>query len=142
MTSEPSDGPDIDAITRYITETYPETVIAHAEGATFFSLDKSHWPNFATIVTGEAFDDGSNLSRPGVFRLNIGALSRETFQRLVGGVSDPDLTELDRLLPHPVYARQRWVAILNPRRALLRGDRQAAPRPRPATVSPPGASGR
>ena len=114
MTSEPSDGPDTDAITRYITETYPETVIAHAEGATFFSLDESHWPNFATIVTGEAFDDGSNLSRPGVFRLNIGALSRETFQRLVGGVSDPDFTELDRLLPHPVYAKQRWVAILNP----------------------------
>jgi len=114
MTSEPSDGPDADAITWYITETYPETVIAHAEGATFFSLDESHWPNFATIVTGEAFDDGSNLSRPGVFRLNIGALSRETFQRQVGGVSDPDLTELDRLLPHPVYARQRWVAILNP----------------------------
>ena len=70
MTSEASDGPDADAITRYITETYPDTVIAHAEGATFFSLDESHWPNFATIVTGEAFDDGSNLSRPGVFRLN------------------------------------------------------------------------
>ena len=114
MTSEPSDGPDTDAIARYITETYPETVIARAEGATFFSLDESHWPNFATIVTGEAFDDGSNLSRPGVFRLNIGALSRETFQRLVGGVSEPDFTELDRLLPHPVYAKQRWVAILNP----------------------------
>jgi hypothetical protein len=114
MTSERSDGPDADAIARYITEMYPETVIARAEGATFFSLDESHWPNFATIVTGEAFDNGSNLSRPGVFRLNIGALSRETFHRLVGGVSEPDFTELDRLLPHPVYGKQRWVAILNP----------------------------
>ena len=114
MTSLPSDGPDVDAITRYITETYPDTFIARAEGATFFSLDGSHWPNFATIATGEAFDDGSSLSRPGVFRLNIGALSRETFRHLVGGVSDPDFTVLDRLLPHPVYAKQRWVAILNP----------------------------
>ena len=33
-------GPGPDAITRYITETYPETVIARAEGATFFSLDE------------------------------------------------------------------------------------------------------
>jgi hypothetical protein len=114
MTSEPSDGPEADAITGYISETYPDAVIGHDEGATFFSLDDSHWPNFATIVTGEAFDDGSDLSRPGVFRLNIGALSRETFQRLVGGVSEPDFTELDRLLPHPVYAKQRWVAIVNP----------------------------
>jgi len=114
MTSEPSDGPDADAITGYITETYPDAVIGHAQGATFFSLDESHWPNFATIVTGEAFDDGSNLSRPGVYRLNIGALSRETFQRMLGGVSDPEFTELDRLLPHPVHAKQRWVAILNP----------------------------
>ena len=114
MTSEPSDGPDADAISGYITETYPDAVIGHAEGATFFSLDESHWPNFATIVTGEAFDDGSNLSRPGVFRLNIGALSRDTFQRVVGDLADPDFTELDRLLPHPVYAKQRWVAILNP----------------------------
>ena len=65
-------------------------------------------------MTGEAFDDGSNLSRPGVFRLNIGALSRETFRRLVGDLADPDFTELDTLLPHPVYAKQRWVAILNP----------------------------
>jgi hypothetical protein len=43
-------GPDPDTITRYITETYPETVIARAMNATFFSLDDSHWPNFATIV--------------------------------------------------------------------------------------------
>ena len=114
MTPTDLPGPGPDAITRYITETYPDTVVAHAEGATFFSLDESHWPNFATIVTGEAFDDGSNLSRPGVFRLNIGALSRDTFQRLVGDLADPDFTELDRLLPHPVYAKQRWVAILNP----------------------------
>ncbi len=140
MTLEPADGPDPDAIIRYITETYPETVIARAEGATFFSLDESHWPNFATIVTGEAFDDGSNLSRPGVFRLNIGALSRETFQRLVGDLADPDFTELDRLLPHPLYAKQRWVAILNPSAALLRGDRQAAPRRDPRACRGPAES--
>ena len=82
--------------------------------ATFFSLDPRHWPNFSTIVTTDEHDDASNLSRNGVFRLNVGALSRETFARLVGGMEAPDFTELDRILPHPVYARQRWVSILNP----------------------------
>ena len=114
MTSTDLPGPGPDAITRYITETYPDAVVARAEGATFFSLDELPWPNFATIVTGEAFDDGSNLSRPGVFRLNIGALTRDTFLRLVGDLADPDFNELDTLLPHPLYAKQRWVAILNP----------------------------
>jgi len=27
---------------------------------------------------------------------------------------DPDHTSFDRLLPHPVYAKQLWVSILNP----------------------------
>ena len=121
MTPTDLPGPGPDAITRYITETYSDAVVASAEGATFFSLDESHWPNFATIVAGEAFDDGSNLSRPGVFRLNIGALARDTFLRLVGDLADPDFTELDRLLPHPLYAKQRWVAILNPSQGSFEG---------------------
>jgi hypothetical protein len=48
-----------------------------------------------------------------VFRLNIG-VGRQTFDRLVGGVTDPDYTVFDQVLPHPVYARQRWISILNP----------------------------
>ena len=113
---QPSQGsaPDPDAITRYIIDTWPETIIAEAMNARFFSLDERHWPNFATIVTTDEHDQASNLSRPGVFRLNVGTLSRETFARLVGHVADPDYTELDRVMPHPVYARQRWVSILNP----------------------------
>jgi hypothetical protein len=108
-------GPDPAEISTWITETYPETVIAEAMGATFFSLDERHWPNFATIVTTDEHDMGapSNLSRPGVFRLNIG-VGNATFQRLVGEVVDPDHAALDQLLPHPVYAKQRWIAILNP----------------------------
>ena len=114
MTAQSTDGPDPDAITTYITETYPETVVAEAMNATFFSLDEQHWPNFATIVTTDEHDDASNLSREGVFRLNIGTLTKETFARLVGGTESPDYTELDRILPHPVYAKQRWISILNP----------------------------
>jgi hypothetical protein len=114
--SNPS-GPDPDEITSWITTTYPDTVVAEAMGATFFSLDDKGWPNFATIVTTDEHDMGnpSDLARPGVFRLNIG-VGKATFERLTAGTTDPDFAALDRVLPHPVYAKQRWVAILIPSR--------------------------
>jgi hypothetical protein len=117
MTSEPPPtGPDPEAITRAILERYPETFVASAMGATFFSLDEKQWPNFATIVTTDEHDEGapSNLTaRPGVFRLNIG-VGKESFRRLVGSISEPDHAAYDRLLPHPVYAKQRWISVVNP----------------------------
>jgi hypothetical protein len=115
-TPDPPTGPDPDAIKRTILETWPETDVVEALGATFFSLDaERHWPNFATIVTTDEHDDGtpSKLSRPGVFRLNIG-VQRETFQRLVGAMAEPDYAAFDQVLPHPVYAKQLWISILNP----------------------------
>jgi hypothetical protein len=119
--STPPTGPDPEAITRAILERYPETFVAEALGATFFSLDEKHWPNFATIVTTDEHDEGtpSDLARPGVFRVNIG-VGRETFERLVGSMEAPDHAAFDRLLPHPVYARQRWISILNPSDATFR----------------------
>jgi hypothetical protein len=136
-------GPDPEAITRTILERYPDTDLVTALGATFFSLDpEQHWPNFATIVTTDEHDVGapSNLSRAGVFRLNLG-VSRATFQHVVGSLTDPDYAAFDRLLPHPVYARQLWISILNPSDATFRDvvlpllaeahDRLAAARARP-----------
>jgi hypothetical protein len=110
-----TDGPGPDEIAAWIKATYPDAVTASALGAIFFSLDESHWPNFATVVTTDEHDMGqpSRLSRPGVFRLNI-ATRKETFQRLVGGMENPDYAALDRILPHPVYANELWVSILNP----------------------------
>ena len=114
-------GPDPEAITREILERYPETGVAEAMGATFFSLDEKHWPNYATIVTTDEHDEGapSDLARPGVFRLNVG-VGRATFERLVGSIDGPDYAALDRLLPHPVYAKQLWISILNPSDATFR----------------------
>ena len=107
-------GPDPDAITEYITTTYPDADVVAIDGMAFFSVDpEKHWPNFATLVWSDDTDRVSELSRPGVFRVSLG-LSRTTFDRLVGSIADPDFTELDRLLPHPDYARQHWVAILSP----------------------------
>jgi hypothetical protein len=125
VTDRHGPAPDPETIARRIVEAFPDTDVVTAGGGTFFSCDpQTHWPNFATLVTTDEFDDASNLSRPGVFRLNIG-LSRQRFDELVGsgsGQADEadvtaattDYTALDRLLPHPVYARQHWISILNP----------------------------
>ena len=149
MSTEPlPTGPDPEAITRVIRELYPETDVVEAMGATFFSLDpKKHWPNFATIVTTDEHDEGapSNLARPGVFRLNLG-VGRATFERLVGSLTDPDYAAFERVLPHPVYARQLWISILNPSHATFRDvvlpllaeahDRLAAQRARHGAADP------
>ncbi len=117
MTDSDGQGPDHYAVARFITETFLGVDVVSAMDAMFFSLDpKKHWPNFATIVTTDEHDMGapSNLSaRPDIYRLNIG-LSGETFDRLVGDERDPDYAALDRILPHPVYAQQHWISILNP----------------------------
>jgi hypothetical protein len=93
-----------------------------AIGDTFFIYDpernlpdKQQIP-FATIVTKDYgdFDNASNLNREGVYRLNVG-VSRETFRQLFPeSASAHDYTALDTLMPHPVYAPQSWVSVLNP----------------------------
>ena len=125
-------------ITQYIVEAFAgvDVVVASKEsgapeiawGDTFFSYDPNRnlppqrrFP-FATIVTKDygEFDNASNLNRPGVFRLNIG-VSKETYQRLFGSpqvagdaATQYDFSALDQLMPHPVYAPQGWVCVLNP----------------------------
>lgn len=113
-------GPDPEAITGTIRETWPETDVVTIEGAAFFSLDpEKHWPNFATLVWADETDQVSDLSRPGVFRLSVG-VGRATFERLVGEIVEPDYAAFDRLVPHPDYAKQLWVSILNPSEATFR----------------------
>ena len=104
-----------------VRQRWPHAVTATLDDAIFFSLDEKHWPNFATIVWSDAFDEGmpSKLSRPGVYRVNVG-VSKDAFQRLVGSQTDPDYAALGQYVPHPVYARQRWISIVNPSDATVR----------------------
>ncbi len=128
---------DPDTITQFITDTFPgvEVVIGdHGIGAgdTFFfydpnrNVDPQRRLPFATIVTKDYgdFDRASNLNRPGVFRLNIG-VSSDTYRSLFGPQPKPpdsgsavdtghDFAALDQLMPHPAYAPQSWVCVLNP----------------------------
>lgn len=72
-----------------------------------------------------ANDKGSKLDREGVWRLNMG-IDPETFEGIFGRrparpaksaiiEGSWDFTELDALMPHPVYGWMGWVAVLNPR---------------------------
>jgi hypothetical protein len=119
------------AITRHISTTFAgvDVQIASKEngapeiawGDSFFiydpdrNLDDVRRFPFATIVTKDygEFDSLSNLNRAGVFRLNIG-ISKETFEKLFGDGGAHDFAALDRLMPHPVYARNHFVCVLNP----------------------------
>ncbi len=86
--------------------------------AWFFSLDADeHWPNFATVVTTDEHDmeDNSNLAARAAYRLNIG-IGRESFERLIDPSRNYDYTATDTVLPHPTYAKQRWIGVVNPSR--------------------------
>jgi hypothetical protein len=108
----------LEEVVRYITERFAGVDVTQAMAATFFSLDpEKHWPNFATLVTTDEhdMDQNSNLTARDAYRLNIG-VGRETFERLIASNKDYDYTATDVVIPHPVYAKQRWIAIVNPSR--------------------------
>jgi Family of unknown function (DUF6194) len=125
---------DQEDIIQYITDTFAGVEVLRptdgpGAGDTFFftafqrDVDPTRRQPFATIVTKDygEFDNASQLDRPEVFRLNIG-VSRETFRSLFGYLpgkqsaesAEYDYAALDRLMPHPVYAPQSFVCVLNP----------------------------
>jgi hypothetical protein len=114
---------DETSIREYILRTFTGVDVVEAMGASFFFYGAERKFPFATIVTGDEHDQASNLSRPSVFRLNVG-VSKPTFQSLFGpGPARPDeagaegghdFTALDRIMPHPVYGKMYWICVLNP----------------------------
>ncbi len=106
------------AIATYITTTFSEVETSEAFGYTFFFYGADRMLPFATLAASDNDHDRvSNLDRPGVYRLNIG-VGRKTFQSLFGGegvvLGDHDFTAIDRIMPHPEYAAQSFVCVLNP----------------------------
>ncbi|MEV0251567.1 DUF6194 family protein [Nocardia sp. NPDC050712] len=93
---------------------------------------------YATIVTKNYPDDSAcDLDPPGRWRMNI-HVGSDVFTELLGMAprAEPeavDFTAADVVLPHPVYRRQGWIAIVNPgvrthalALGLLRGAHDAA----------------
>ncbi len=117
-------------IRTHIVDTCPGTLVMTSGEDLFFVHDpdrdlpderKQPW---ATLGHDDTYDRVSDLARPGVYRLNIG-VRPQTYRALFGRaptVRDagwllvfdpvPDLTVLDRILPHPMYGN--WVCVLNP----------------------------
>ena len=112
-----------ETITKYMLETLDGVEAVSDQGNSFFFYDKDNKIPFVTIVTNNAYDDASDLDRPGVFRLNIG-VSRQTYQSMFATESEEgeeirhteghDFTAIDKLMPHPVYGRMYWICVLNP----------------------------
>lgn len=112
-------------------------VLSHFEGLialetygekTFFYNPTNTLPRgiyFYTLKSHDGpHDKASDLSRPGVFRMNW-QLSSQNFLKLFGKVpqrpakgtvieGNYDFTQLGILTPHPVYGWMRWVSIVNP----------------------------
>jgi hypothetical protein len=121
---------DADALTDYITTTFPNVETTYAMGYTFFFVAPNRKLPFATIGTEDnEYDSVSNLSRPPVFRLNIG-VSKKTYQSMFGAQrvalgpsgmieTGHDFAALDLIMPHPTYAPQSWVCVLNPGESTL-----------------------
>ncbi|MGK5521674.1 DUF6194 family protein [Micromonospora sp. URMC 107] len=119
---------NVEDMKRYIRETFDGVDILEANGDIFYIYDpgrdlpaERQLP-FATIVTGDHYDDASALSRPDAWRLNIG-LTRSAYGALFaqghGADGGVDHTVPDTVLPHPVYAPQHWVCVVNPGEATL-----------------------
>lgn len=121
---------------RYICEAFDGVTTVDSSGDTFFMYDpdgdlpaERQFP-IVTIVTGDHYYDSvSKLNRPGAYRLNIG-LTRATYaawfgaaptQRDADGVLDTgfDYAAVDTVMPHPIYASQHWVCVVNPGEATL-----------------------
>lgn len=118
-----------DDIIKTVTADFEGVIPKASWGETsLFYNPKQQLPNgvyFCTLKdkNGEN-DQASQLDREGVFRLSIG-ISPKTYEGLFGqrparpakgGIvdTDDDFTELDRLMPHPIYGWMSWVQVLNP----------------------------
>ena len=100
-----------------------------AWGDTFFFYDpegdrpENQRLPFVTIVVHNyaGWDTESDLDREGIFRVNV-AIGRSGFEQLLGHPpaqheahhNEFDYAATDVLIPHPTYASQGWVSILNP----------------------------
>lgn len=119
----------------------PEEIIDHLTGRFDGLAPKASWGEtslfynpdlalangvyFCTIKEHDGANDrSSELDRPGVFRLALG-LPEECYQQHFGPrptrppkgavvTTGHDFTQLDVVMPHPIYAWMGWIQVLQP----------------------------
>jgi hypothetical protein len=113
------------SILDYLEATYHVDIIEDSGNFFIFYDPDNQLPAdyrfpYLTLVNNDLYDKASELSRPDIYRLNIG-LGKTTFQSLFPDFSKRqeeeqlyDYTVLNQLLPHPVYGKMYWCCILNP----------------------------
>lgn len=120
---------DPDWISDYLVNNFDHLNVVHAWGekSFFYNPDNAYKRGiyFCTIKEKDGDNDKAcNLDRPNVFRINFG-ITKPTFLALFGPLpvrpakghciqGDYDFTQLDLLMPHPVYGWMAWVSVLNP----------------------------
>lgn len=84
-------------------------------GYTFFFYGSDHVLPFVTIAHSDnEYDKVSNLNREGIFRVNIG-ISKVSFNNLFPNPKKEwNFTETNVFMPHPDYASQHFICVLNP----------------------------
>ncbi|MGQ2904671.1 MAG: DUF6194 family protein [Neoaquamicrobium sediminum] len=108
-------------IRNFLETALPSVTVDDSTADLFFFTGEERKIPFATIVTRDTpFDSASNLTRGDLFRLNL-VTDKETFERLFGirtsnalDDADFDYQALDRLFPHPLYGKMRWISVINP----------------------------
>lgn len=105
----------LQAIEQYITEQLPNVTTLDNFGYRFFFYGTDQVLPFVTIAASDnEHDKISDLDRDGVFRVNIG-ISKDTYNKLFAdSKTEWDYTELNRFMPHPDYAAQHFICVLNP----------------------------
>ena len=118
-----------DQLQNRITAAFPNVVPKASWGETSFFVNPNNiLPSgayFATLKEKDGENDkASSLDRDGIFRLNFGPgklayeslfgakPARPTKGEIISGTWD--FTELDQLMPHPIYGWMGWMCILNP----------------------------
>ena len=123
---------NIGSIADYLQSEFSDVVAKNAWGETSFFVN----PNcllpsgtyFATLKEKDGENDqASDLDRPGIFRLNFGP-GKPAFVKAFGApparpgkgciIEGPwQFTDIDVIMPHPVYGWMGWMCILNPSRS-------------------------
>src|SRR3954467_10171648 len=93
----------------------PGVTTANNFGYDLFFFGEEQMTPFVSIAGSDNdYDNVSNLNRDGIFRVNIG-VSSETYKRLFPKVPEKvDYSQLNIFMPHPHYAAQNFICILNP----------------------------
>lgn len=119
----------VEALTNKIMTKYPGLIPTNTWGelSLFYNPKKALAKGvfFCTLKSKDGDNDtASNIDRNGVFRFNFG-ISKKSFLKLFDQeykrpakghiINAPfDFTQLDTILPHPIYGSMNWICILNP----------------------------